>query len=104
MMQLRELGPWAAQEPIQWTKTKRQIKALSHTGILTTRDANRSIETRKAKKDAAGEKLVAKGYRKDTAASHYIQPGLQESGTSIEATIVVQENGEVYYLDLSPLC
>jgi hypothetical protein len=30
----------ATQEPIQRYKTKRQIKGLSHTGILTTRDAN----------------------------------------------------------------
>ena len=54
----------ATQEPIQRPKTKRQIKGLNHTGILTTRDANRSIATRKAKEAAAEERRFEKDYEK----------------------------------------
>ena len=88
----------AAQGPIQRSKTKRQIKGLNHTGILTTRDANRSIATRKAKEDAAEEKRFAKDYEKRYGRKPP-QPGLQESETSIEAARIAQENGDVFYLD-----
>jgi hypothetical protein len=37
-----------AQQPIHRLKTQRHIKGLSNTGILTIRDAYRSIATRKA--------------------------------------------------------
>jgi hypothetical protein len=91
----------AAQQPIQRSKTKRQIKGLSHTGILTTRDANRSISTRKAKEDAAEEKRFAKQYEKKYGCKPP-QLDVQESEASIEAARVAQENGEVFYLDPGP--
>jgi hypothetical protein len=92
----------AAQEPIQRPKSKRQIKGLSHTGILTTRDANRSIATRKAKEAAAEERRFAKDYYKKYGCK---PPPLvtQESEASIEAARVAQENGELFYLDPGPV-
>ena len=88
----------AAKKPIQRTKTKRQIKGLNHTGVLTTRDANRSIATRKAKEDAAEERRFAKDYEKRYGCKPS-QPGLQESEASIEAAKVARENGELFFLD-----
>jgi hypothetical protein len=93
----------AAQEPIQRSKTKRQIKGLSHTGILTTRDANRSIATRKTKEAAAEERRFAKDYEKRYGRKP--PPSvIQESEVSIEAARVVQKNGELFYLDPGPEC
>jgi hypothetical protein len=91
----------ATQQPIQRSKTKRQIKGLNHTGILTTRDANRSIATRKAKKDKLEEKRFIKEYEKKYGRK---APPLvtQESEASIEAARAAQENGEVFYLDPGP--
>jgi uncharacterized NAD(P)/FAD-binding protein YdhS len=54
----------AAQAPLQRRITKRQIKPLSRTGILTVRDANRSIASRKAKDTAAEEKRLNKLWEK----------------------------------------
>lgn len=93
----------AAQEPIQRSKTKRQIKGLSHTGILTTRDANRSIATRKTKEATAEERRFAKDYEKRYGRKP--PPSvIQESEVSIEAARVVQTNGELFYLDPGPEC
>jgi hypothetical protein len=47
-------------------------RRLTHTGILTTDDANRSIATRKANEDAGEEKRFAKEYKKSTVASHHV--------------------------------
>jgi hypothetical protein len=92
----------AAQEPIRRSKTKRQIKGLSHTGILTTRDANRSIATRKAKEATAEERRLARDYEK----LYGCKPPplvMQESEASIEAARVSQENGELFFLDPRPM-
>src|SRR5690348_6647672 len=91
----------AAQEPIQRSKTKRQIKGLSHTGILTTRDANRSIATRKAKEDAAQERRFAKDYEKRYGRKPPSSV-IQESEASIEAARVAQESGGLFFLDPGP--
>ena len=92
----------AAQGPIQRSKTKRQIKGISHTGILTTRDANRSITTRKAKEDAAEERRFARDYEKRYGRKppHLV---IQESKASIEAARAAQENGEAFFLDPGPM-
>lgn len=91
-----------AQEPIQRSKTKRQIKGLSHSGILTTRDANRSIATRKAKEEAAEERRFARDYKKKYGRK---PPPLviQESEASVEAARVAQEDRELFYLDPAPV-
>jgi hypothetical protein len=92
----------AAQEPIQRSKTKRQIKGLSHTGILTTRDANRSITTRKAKEDTAEERRFAKDYEKRYGRKpHPFNSGASEA--AIEAARVAQEDGDPFYLDPGPV-
>jgi hypothetical protein len=44
--------------------TKRQVKPLSQTGILTTRDANRSIKTRKEENLAKEERKQARRFKK----------------------------------------
>lgn len=54
----------AAQQHINRSKTKRHIKGISHTGILTIHDANRSIAARKAKEDAANKKRFEKEFKK----------------------------------------
>jgi hypothetical protein len=51
-----------AQAPLQQPKNKRQVKPLSQTGLLSTRDANRSIKARKAKETAAKSR-TREGYK-----------------------------------------
>jgi hypothetical protein len=48
----------AAQVPVNRKYTKRQVKLLSSTGILTTRDANRSIAIRKEEELAKEERKL----------------------------------------------
>jgi hypothetical protein len=91
-----------AQEPIQRYKTKRQVKGLSHTGILTTRDANRSIATRKAKEAIAQEKRLRKQW-KEVYGEELPPVPTKESDASIEAARVAQENGEVFFIDREPM-
>jgi hypothetical protein len=50
----------AAQTPVRGKYTKRQVKPLSQTGILTIRDANRSIKTRKEEDLAKEERKLAR--------------------------------------------
>ena len=92
----------ATQQPIQRSKTKRQIKGLSHTGILTTRDANRAIANRKAKEETAEQKRFAKDYKKRFGHKPQL-PDLEESEASIEAARASQANGEVYFFDSTPM-
>ena len=92
----------AAQKPIQRPKTRRQIKGLSHTGILTTRDANRSIATRRAKEAAAEERRFEKDYEKRYGRKP-LPLVIQESEASIEAARVAQESREIFFLDPGPM-
>jgi hypothetical protein len=54
----------AAQAPLQRRITKRQVKPLSQTGILTVRDANRLIASRKAKDTVIEERRLNKLWEK----------------------------------------
>ncbi|KAF7134100.1 hypothetical protein CNMCM5793_005729 [Aspergillus hiratsukae] len=54
----------AAQALLRRQYTKRQVKPLSQTGILKSRDANRSISSRKAKDAAAQERKLQKQWEK----------------------------------------
>jgi hypothetical protein len=54
----------AAQTPVRGKYTKRQVKPLSQTGILTTRDANRSIKVRKQEDLAKEERKLARQFKK----------------------------------------
>ncbi|KAK9564249.1 hypothetical protein V6Z77_010319 [Aspergillus fumigatus] len=54
----------AAQAPLRRQYTKRQVKPLSQSGILTLRDANRSIASRKAKDAAAQERRLQTQWEK----------------------------------------
>ncbi|KMK57386.1 transposase [Aspergillus fumigatus Z5] len=54
----------AAQAPLQHQYTKRQVKPLSQSGILTLRDANRSIASRKAKDAATQERRLQTQWEK----------------------------------------
>jgi hypothetical protein len=54
----------AAQAPVSRKYTKRQVKLLSQTGILTTRDANRSIVAREKEEMAKEERKLAKQFKK----------------------------------------
>ncbi len=50
----------AIQEPLRRWYTKRQVKPLSDSGVLTLRDTNRLITTRKTKEDIAEEQRLQK--------------------------------------------
>jgi hypothetical protein len=92
----------ATQEPLQRRYTKRQVKPLSQTGVLSPRDANRSIAVRKAKEAAAQEKRLRKQWKE--VYGEELQPmPTKESDASIEAARVAQENGEVFFFDSGPM-
>jgi hypothetical protein len=92
----------AAQEPLQRKYTKRQVKPLSQTGVLSPRDANRSIAVRKAKEAAAQEKRLRKQWKE--VYGEELQPTpTKESEASIEAARVAQESGEVFFFDTEPM-
>ncbi len=98
IMQIR-----VAQEPLKRQYTKRQVKPLSQLGILTPRDANRSIAARKAKEFAAEEKRLRKDWKKRYGVSPPPAP-TEESEASIEAARVARENGVgVFFMDPGPL-
>ena len=87
-----------AQAPLQRQLTKRQVKPLSHDGILKVRDANRSIAARKAKEAVAEEKKLQRQWKK----VHGKKPppaSIQENKVSEESVKAAEENGEVFFLD-----
>ena len=76
----------ATQTPVRRKYTKRQVKPLSQTGILTTRDANRSIEARKKEESAKQERKLAKQFKKV-----YGYEPTQRSEESIQRAIANEE-------------
>ncbi|KAJ5483813.1 transposase [Penicillium diatomitis] len=86
------------QQPTRRQYTKRQVKPLSQTGILTTRDANRSIEARKKEDSAKQERKIVKLYKK----VHGCEPP-QRSEESIQRAIANAEAarlaGEPFFVD-----
>lgn len=82
--------------------TKRQVPNLSDTGILTTRDANRSIEDTRKKKAIQEEKRLKKQWEKiygkttPTPASKRSKKKTSKSSNSAHSE--GQEN-ELYYID-----
>lgn len=78
--------------------TKRQVKSLSSTGILKTRDAIRSTETRKEKDLAKEEKQLAKQFKKV-----YGYPPTQRSEERVQRAIenerIATEIGELLLID-----
>lgn len=83
----------AAQEPLQRRHTKRQVKPLSQTGVISPHNANRSIAVRKAKEAAPQEKRLRKQWKE--VYSEELQPTpTKESEASIEAARVAQERGK----------
>lgn len=92
----------ATQAPLRRQITRRQVKPLSQTGILKRSDACRSIAARKAKEAATERKRLEKQWEK----VYGCKPppaNLQESEASLEAARVGQENGEVFYIDTTPM-
>ena len=90
------------QEPLQRRHTKRQVKPLSQTGVLSPRDANRSIAVRKAKEAAAGEKRLRKQW-KEVYGEELRPIPTKDSEASIKAARVAQENGEAFFFDSGPM-
>jgi hypothetical protein len=88
----------AAQVPVKRKYTKRQVKLLSATGILTTRDANRSIVARKEEEMAKEERKLAKQFKK-----MYGYEPTQRSEDSIQRAIIrereAREAGELFFID-----
>jgi hypothetical protein len=87
-----------AQAPVRRKYTKRQVKPLGQTGILTTRDANRSIKTRKEEELAKEERKLAKQFKKI-----YGYEPTQRSEESIQRAIANEEAGrqagELFFVD-----
>lgn len=92
----------AAQAPLRRKYTKRHVKPLSQTGILSTRDANLSIAVRKAKDAAAEERRLARQQKK-VYGKRLLSMPTQESEMSIEAARAAQQNGELLLLDSQPM-
>ena len=88
----------ATQTPVRRKYTKRQVKLLSQTGILTTRDANRSIKTRKEEDLAKEERKLARQFKKV-----YGYEPTQRSEESIQRAIASEEAarqaGELFFID-----
>jgi hypothetical protein len=88
----------AAQVPVKRKYTKRQVKLLSATSILTTRDANRSIVARKEEEMAKEERKLAKQFKK-----LYGYEPTQRSEDSIQRAIIrereAREAGELFFID-----
>ena len=66
--------------------TKRQVKPLSQTSILTIRDANRSIKTRKKEDLTKEERKLARQFKKI-----YSYEPTQRSKESIQRAIANEE-------------
>ena len=91
-----------AQEPLRRRYTKRQVKPLSQTGVLSPHDANRSIAARKTKEAAAEERRLTRQWKK----VHGRKPlprDLQPSDTSVEAARAAQEYGDIFFFDSEPM-
>jgi hypothetical protein len=87
----------AAQEPLRRPITKRQVKPLSYTGILSVRDANRSIKNRKEKEAAAEQRKLAKQTKQATGLVMPQRPQ-EDIGRSIESARLAQERGDSFFL------
>jgi DDE superfamily endonuclease/Tc5 transposase DNA-binding domain len=88
----------AAQEPQRRKYTKRQVKPLSQDGILRVRDANRSIQQRKEKENAAEKKKLDKQVEKALGfkPSQRTQESIQRA---IDNEKEAREKGELFFLD-----
>ncbi|KAJ6110213.1 transposase [Penicillium sp. IBT 16267x] len=88
----------AAQVPVRRKYTKRQIKPLSQTGVLSTRDANRSIKVRKEEEAAKQERKLARQFKKV-----YGYEPTQRSEESIQRAIANEEAarlaGDPFFID-----
>jgi hypothetical protein len=92
----------AARAPLHRNYTKRHVKPLSYTSILSVRDANQLIAKRKADNAARDTKRLAKLHKKVYGKPPPREP-TQESVASIEARMAEQEAGELFYLDPNPM-
>lgn len=73
------------------------MKPLSQTGVLSPRDANRSIAARKAKEVAAAEKRLRKQWKH--LYNEELQPmPTERSEASIEGERAVRERGDIFSL------
>ena len=88
----------AAQVPIHCKYTNRQVKLLRQTGILATRDANRSIAARKEEDTAKEKRKLARQFKKV-----YGYEPTQRSEDSIQRAIVREreagEARELFFID-----
>jgi hypothetical protein len=87
--------------PLRRNYTKRHVKPLSYTGVLSVRDTNRSIAKRKADDAARDTKRLAKIHEKMHGKPPPARP-TQESVASMEAARASEQAGELFYLDPNP--
>lgn len=93
----------AMQEPLRRQYTKRQVKPLGKSGVLTPRDANRSIAARKAKEDAAAERRLRKEWKARIGVDIPPTPTLlQQPEASLRAEREAREAGEFFFIDSHP--
>lgn len=71
------------------------MPSLGDSGILSVRDANRSIVAREARERLAAEKKLAKDYKKVHGHSPPLGP-VQQSATSLDAQRRAEENGGIF--------
>lgn len=93
----------AARAPLRRKYTMRHIKPLGHTGVLSVRDANRSITKRKADEVTRDTKRLAKLHTKVYGKPPPKEP-TRESKASIDAARVGEEAGDLFYMDPNPMC
>ena len=94
----------AIQEPLRRRYTKRQVKPLSDSGVLTPRDTNRSITARKAKEDTAEERRLRKQWKERIGIDIPPTPTpTQQSEASLRAEKEAREAGELFFMDPHPL-
>jgi hypothetical protein len=88
----------ATQEPLRRPITRRQVKPLSQNGILTVRDANRIIATRKEKEAAAEERKRRKEW-KLVHGTDMPQRPQEDIDRSIESARLARERGDLFFID-----
>jgi hypothetical protein len=88
----------AAHDPQRRVYTRRQVKPLSQDSILRPRDANRSIQQRKERENAANKRRIDReaeklyGFKPSQRSNKSIQRGIANRNEALE-------RGELFFED-----
>ena len=86
------------QAPRRRQITKRQIPSLGDSGILSTKDANRSIETRREKDAKKKKKRLDKQWRKLYGQSPP-QPSTIIDFVLPDSAVAAQQENQIFWID-----